>query len=332
MPKSKTLAIPDPFEPAPSSLAPLLATLDPQAVYITHIDRHPAWFKKRIFLVPLGLNVGIALLVLWRGYVATPMYWAILMSVLGNANETTIYWASTAWGGLVRQVGWRAAVFLMDWMLATVVAPWPYSFFAESPANPVSWRFSVGFRDAEVYVRQSRGWGADDLLGSAKAGAESPFFKTRILPAVDRRRLIEKTGYLLMDKNFDLDFAAMVTATQLVDTKRLDLDQLRTSVFVCLPDAKWLVWNCGKLDDDADTVAREKIILFKDSLTRMGKESLFFAWVELVQYESSAPGGFTPERQQQTVDKARRLFEKEGVDFDHFVNHIGGLKGLPGMD
>ncbi|KAF1978451.1 hypothetical protein BU23DRAFT_549890 [Bimuria novae-zelandiae CBS 107.79] len=348
-PKSKTTkraakataapAIPDPFEPAPSHLAPLLDYFDKSSVYITHVDNHPAWFKKRVFYVPLGLNVVIALLLLWRAYAAIPWYWTLTMSILGHENETTIHWSKTPLRKLVWSVAWRGSVFLFDWLLITVIGPWPWTFFFESPGNPVSWRYAIGFRDREVYVRESRGWGASDLLGQAegssgKTGSDNPFFKTRILPAVDPRRLMEKTGYMLMDKDFDLVFGAMVDATQLIDKKEVSVDDFRTSVFVWVgseTNGQWAVWPCGKLDEGSETEAREKIIFFKDRLTAMGKESLFFKWIELVQYESSAPGEFTYERQAATVEKAKVLFANEGVDLDAFIKDIGGLQGLPGM-
>lgn len=331
--------LPDPFEPATSTLAPLLDDFDKSCVYITHVDNHPAWFKKRVFYVPLGLNVTIALLLLCRAYAVLPWYWTVLMSVLGNENETTIHWSRTPWGKLLGNILWRAAVFMFDYLLIVVVGPWPWSFFFETPGNPILWRYYVGFRDKEVYVRESRGWGAKDLLGEAegssgKAGAESPFFKTRILPAVDRQRLTEKTGYLLMDKDFDLVFDAMVDATRLIDKKQASIDDFQTSVFVWVgreENGQWTVWPCGKLDEGSETEAREKIILFKDRLTAMGKESLFFKWIELVQYESSAAGEFTYERQAATVEKAKTLFANEGVDLDAFIKEIGGLQGMPGM-
>ncbi|KAF2241537.1 hypothetical protein BU26DRAFT_172599 [Trematosphaeria pertusa] len=333
-------AIPEPFEPASAALARFLSTFDKDNVYITHIDNHPAWFKRRIFFVPVGINVVIAALLLWRAYAASPFYWSLLMSLLGNRNETTIYYTETPWGKLIKSVVWRMLVFLFDWLLFRIVGPWPWSFFLESPGNPVTWRFTVGFRDEEVYVRQSRGWGAKDLLGEAegssgKAGGDSPFFKTRILPAVDMRRLREKTGYLLMDGDFDLDFGGMITATKLLDKKEITADLLRTSVFVWVGSeetGQWAVWNCWKLDEGSETEARQKIMLFKDRLTAMGKESLFFKWVELVQFESNAPGGFTYERQAATAEKAKTLFEEEGIDFDKFIRDIGGLGGMPGMD
>ncbi|KAF1959620.1 hypothetical protein CC80DRAFT_466580 [Byssothecium circinans] len=332
--------IPEPFEPAPSALEPLLSTFDIRSVYITHIDNHPADFKKRIFYVPVAINLALAAFLALRAYYASPLYWKLFLSILGNANDTTIYWASTPTGQLIKTVIWRMCIFSFDFMLFRIVGPWPWTFFLELPGNPVSWRWKIGFRDEEVYVRESRGWGAEDLLGAAegasgKAGSESPFFKTRILPAVDMHRLREKTGYMLMDKDFDLYFGGMIEATKLLDKKVVSIDELRTSVFVWVgsqEDGEWAVWNCGKLDESAETEARKKIILFKDRLTAMGKESLFFKWVELVQFESNAPGGFTYERQAATADKAKKMFEAEGVDFDTFIKDIGGLEGMPGLD
>lgn len=338
--KALPAAIPEPFETAPSALAPLLETFDKSSVYITHIDNHPSWFKRRIFFVPMGINVIIVLLLLWRAYAAYPLYSSLVMSLLGNHNETTIYYSTTPWGELIRKVLWRMSIFLFDWLLFRIVGPWPWTFFLETPGNPVSWRLITGFREEEVYVRQSRGWGAADLLGAAegssgKAGAESPFFKTRILPAIEQRRLREKTGYLLMDGDFDLDFGGMITATRLLDKREISADNLRTSVFVWVgteESGQWTVWTCWRLSEGSDTEARQKIMLFKDRLTALGKESLFFKWVELIQFESNAPGGFTYERQVATAEKVKKLFADEGIDFDEFFRDIGGLQGMPGME
>ncbi|KAF1947844.1 hypothetical protein EJ02DRAFT_6582 [Clathrospora elynae] len=336
--KTSTEPLPAPFTAAPDELNALLSTFDPTSVYITHVDPHPAWFKKRIFFVPVALNLGLVLLLLWRAYYILPHYWDILMSVLGNHNETTIYWVRTPWGSLIWKLVKRMTMFMIDFVLFRIVGPWPWSFFAEQPGNPVSWRWKLGFRDEEVYVRVSRGWGARDLLGategaSGKAGQESPFFKTRILPAVDKTRLKEKTGYLLMDGDFDLDFYGMVAATQLLDHKDITLDQLRKSVFVYVGDAEadngqWAVWDCAKLDEGSETEARDKVIQFKDKLTAMGKESLFFRWVELIQYESNAPGGFTLEKQVAAAEKVKKMFQDQGVDFEEFSKELDGMPGV----
>jgi hypothetical protein len=340
--KGPQTSIPEPFSSAPAELADLLATFSRDTVYITHIDTHPAWFKKRIFTVPVVLNLCIAFALLLRAWSITPHYWAILMSVFGNANATTIYWTKSTWGQLAWSIFTRMLSFLFDFMLFRIVGPWPWSFFLEMPGNPTWWRWTIGFRDEEVYVRQSRGWGAADLLGAAeggsgKGGQESPFFKTRILPALDPARLREKTGYLLMDGDFDLDFYGMMAATQLLDRKAIPAAALRKAVFVYVGDltsevenGEWAMWDCGQLDEGSETEARTKLLQFKDKLTAMGKESLFFKWVELIQYESSVPGGFTPERQVAAADKAKKMFEDAGVDFEKFSREIGGMDGLAG--
>ncbi|OAL00597.1 hypothetical protein IQ06DRAFT_146736 [Phaeosphaeriaceae sp. SRC1lsM3a] len=341
--KAPKTTIPEPFTAAPTELADLLSTFSRDTVYITHIDGHPAWFKKRIFSVPVILNSIISLALLWRAWYILPHYWAILLSVLGNANETTIYWVDTTWGVLLWSIFKRMLSFFIDFMLFRIVGPWPWSFFLEMPGNPIWWRWTIGFRDEEVYIRQSRGWGAEDLLGAAegstgKAGAESPFFKTRILPAVDPQRLREKTGYLLMDSDFDLDFYGMIAATQLLDRKTISPSILRRAVFVYVGDlaspienGQWAMWDCSDPEVDPETEARDKLMQFKDKLTAMGKESLFFKWVELIQYESNAPGGFTQQRQEEAAEKTKRMFEAEGVDWETFSAFVGGPGAMPGM-
>jgi hypothetical protein len=86
------------------------------------------------------------------------------------------------------------------------------------------------------------------------------------------------------------------------------------------------------LRSDANFHPQRKIVAFKDELTALGKESLFFRWIELVQFESSQPGGFGPERQKKTMIKAKQMFEDQSIDFDKFWAKIGGMQGMPGMD
>ncbi|KAH4230444.1 hypothetical protein HBI75_036210 [Parastagonospora nodorum] len=341
--KPSKSTIPSPFTPAPAELSSLLSTFSRDTVYITHIDTHPAWFKKRIFSVPVILNLAITLILALRAYYILPYYARIILSVMGNLNETTIYWTQETWGSMAWKVFKRMLSFMLDFLLFRIVGPWPWSFFLELPGNPVWWRWKVGFRDQEVVIRQSRGWGGQDLLGleegsSGKAGEDSPFFKTRILPALDEARLREKTGYLLMDADFDLDFYGMIAATQLVDRKTVTMDKLRKAVFVYVGDLKaevengqWAMWDCSEAEgEESETEARNKLMAFKDKLTAMGKESLFFKWVELVQFESNAPGGFTQEKQAETAEKTKKMFEAEGVDWEAFSTFIGG-GNMPGM-
>lgn len=71
------------------------------------------------------------------------------------------------------------------------------------------------------------------------------------------------------------------------------------------------------------------LITLQDRLAAMGKEGLFFRMIELVQYEGSTPGGFSPERQQATLEKVEKLFSDNGVDFRNLLNEMG--VELPGV-
>ena len=333
-----TTSIPPPFSVAPETLQPFLSTLDESKVYIAHIDTHPPAFKKQVFAVPVVLNLTITILLLWRASYAFPTYFGIVASAFGNQNAYTIDVAHTPRGALLWLIAGRAAMFLLDWALARIIIPWPLTFFLEQPDNPASWRWKTGFRPREIYVRVSRRWGVDELVGpdARKKGADSPYWATRVMPAIERRYVREKTGYLMMDRNWDLDFGAMVAATRAADEGRVELGCFQKSVW-CYggPQVGWLAWEVWKLDVEQGAEqeeARKKIVAFKDRLTTMGKENLFFRWIEIVQYESSREGGFTEQRQAEAVKQARELFQKQGVDFDEFVGEIGGKEGLPGIE
>ena len=331
---------PPPFTTAPPSLAPFLENLDPAHVYITHIDTFPASFKKRIFTVPVILNLSIALLLSWRLYHAIPSYLALSATVIGYATPATVDTTRYTTNALLWIVAKRTLTMLFDFLLAKFIAPWPVTFFLEQPANPTLWRRRIGFRDAEIVVRESRNWGAEDLVqGSAsKRGEESPFFKTRVLPAIDRHFVREKTGYLMMDRSWDLDFYAMVVATELVDAGTVEMREFGKSVFVHDEGSGgWLCWQVWKLDVENGGVVgeeenRKKIVVLKDRLTALGKEGLFFRWIEIVQYESGKEGEFTPKRQRETLEKVKEAFEEQGVDFEELIKDVGGLEGTPGME
>ena len=235
-------------------------------------------------------------------------------------------------------------MFLLDWALVRFALPWPVTFLLERPENPVSWRWKCGFREREVYVRVSRNWGVEELVGDGRKGKggkdgeemQSVCWQEKVMPAVERAYVRSKTGYMMMDQNWDLDFGAMVTAMKSIDSGKVDSDQFEKSV-LCYggPEIGWLVWEVWKLDEEQSVdqeEARKNIVAFKDRLTAMGKESLFFRWIEIVQYESSQPGGFTNARQTAAVNQARELFQGQGIDFDEFVGDIGGKEGLPGME
>ncbi|QIW94796.1 hypothetical protein AMS68_000314 [Peltaster fructicola] len=220
--RKQTFAIPSPFQPASCNLKPLLEQCDPTKVYLFHIDRSHADYKRNIFLVPVLLNGTIGLLLLWRIYAAAPTYWAMILSMIGAQSSANVDITTSTRKQQILLVLRRAALIFLDFLLLRLVGPWPITFFFERPSNPVTWRFKLGFQAQEVIARVSRGWGAEDLLSGTKKGGESPFFKTRINTAVDKETMA-KTGYLMMDRSWDLDFQLMLDAHTLL--KRKDLTQ-----------------------------------------------------------------------------------------------------------
>ena len=320
-------AIPTPFEKAPASIQPLLGQLDPSKVYITHIDRHLTEYKKQIFLMPVLINTLVAALLAWRIYVAAPQYLALAQAFLGYASSATVDTASTTRSEQVWMILRRTGMMLMDFLLFRFIGVWPLTFFLEQPANPVTWRWKIGFQAQEVIVRVSRNWSNEDLMRGVKQGEENPFFKTRVLPAIAREQM-KKTGYLMMDGSWDLDFPVMLDAHTLLNDHKFTPEDLDKLVLTFQDANGWLAWR-WETGSDVIEERRKKIVLLKEVLTKMGKESLFWKWMEIVEDERDTDGGFTAARQKRVAERVQREFEKNGVDFEEIMNSIGGLEEMP---
>jgi len=342
------VGIPPPFAKASDRLQPFLDLLNPERVYIVHLDKLAWDFKRQIFAVPVLMNILIVVGLLWRWYTIIPHYLELTLILTKNHNPAltgiTATFAEKAWLTLR-----RALMFVIDFILISVIMPWPISFFLEQPANPVKWRRKVRFQDVEIIVRESRRWGNAELLGGAKKGEESPYFKARVIPAVERRLLQEKTGYSMMGKDWDLDFADMINAAELVNRKDLTYNDFEATVLVYDKDLGWLSWVVYQSEDANDEADRAKLVAFKVStmmmvrgmtianmkqnrLIMMGKENLFFRWIEIVQYEVSRPGGLARSRHNEVVEKAREVFTAQGIEFDDFVDSVGGIAAFPGLE
>ncbi|KAL2260569.1 hypothetical protein VTK26DRAFT_5364 [Humicola hyalothermophila] len=333
---------PHPFKLAPVALEPFTSTLSPRHVYITHIDSRPASFKRRIFLVPVAMNLVIVALFVLRARHILPWYWALLASALGRANETTVDVAGSSYGSLAAVVGRRALTFMLDFVLAVFVWPWPYEFVtgagADGRGSPVRWRWNVGFRDREVYVRRSReSWdkeleGKDvcDAVGKDGRDARDTLL-AKVTAATAPMMLAQKTGYLTMDGEWDLDWTGMVTATRLADKKEIALEAFGTVVLVHHDRFGWLTVDLGLGGNAEQEERRRQVMMFRDALTALGKEDLFFRWVEMIQFETTQPGGFTREKQVAAAQKIRDLFKENGVDFDQLWKETVGTDGLAGM-
>lgn len=326
LPSNPQNQIPTPFTKAPAVLEPLLDQFDQSKVYIVHIDRHPPDYKKTIFTIPVLLNSAIAVLLAWRAWTAAPTYLAILQTFMGYESPETVDVDHTTRSEQFWILGKRVLMFLLDFLLVRFLGVWPLTFFFEQPANPVTWRWRLGIKKEEVIVRVSRHWGTADLMEGVKQGEENAFFKTRILPSIDKVYM-RKTGYLMMSGSWDLDFESMLDAHTLVEQygkmQYRDLDHLVIAHMEGIHG--WVVWR-WEAETDVIEHRRKKVVQFKNSLTKMGKESLFWKWTEIVEDERDRDGGFSVEGQKKVAKRVQEEFAKEGVDFDGVVASIGGLE------
>ncbi|KAA8646264.1 hypothetical protein EYZ11_000598 [Aspergillus tanneri] len=318
-----------PFTKASASLQPFLETLFPEEVYLIHIDNTPRETKQQAFNAPVLINVVITMVLAFRLYMVRSMYPAMLATLAGLTSSMTVDTTALSWGELTLIVLSRTANVMLDYFLVTIFLSWPIRFIQ----GPVMWRRSLGFRGREVIVRRSRP-SLSEGLERNRWIREDEATRDKIVAAVTPDR-IKKTGYLLVDADWDLDYNAMIKAHELVDRTRKDdgvpLEEFRTAVLVNTDSDGWLIWHVGDEDTAegrARSAQRDQILAFKDKLTAMGKEDLFFRWVELIQYESTRPGGFTLERQKSAMIQAKQLFEDEGVDFARFWQEVGGMEGF----
>ena len=350
---TSALDIPEPWIRAPSSLDPFLANLPPDHVYITSIDKHDKAFKRRLFIVPLLLNIFLTILIAYRIYTSIPTYGGIFLSLLGYESPQKLDVRGLPRSEALAHWVRRAGMFLGDFILLRVVGLWPVEFFlgrglfkGNEEAGPVSWRRAVSFRDTEVVIRRSRRWDQDifhkesmsregtqnvveDVLRQGEGGQ---IFQERILPAVNAVFLQRKTGYQMLDKSWDLYFSGMIEAHALVDDKALDIGSFKTTVLVHTERWAWLAWEVwrGQEHDETSESSRQ-LQRIKDTLTKMGKENLFFRIIEVIQAETSIPGPFTSARREKAITKIRAEFEDQRVDFDDFLNAIGGMESMPGL-
>ncbi|KAE8152690.1 hypothetical protein BDV25DRAFT_57422 [Aspergillus avenaceus] len=328
-PSSQSGPLP-PFTKAPASLQPFLEPLSPQEVYLVHIDTSPVDIKKQTFIAPVVLNVVITAILAFRAYTVRNVYPALLATLIGLSSSTTVDTSAMTWSEMGAMILRRTGTIMVDYFLVTIFLSWPIGFVR----GPVMWRYKIGFKEREVVVRRSQP-ALTEGLERNRWIREDEAMRDKIVAAVTPDRLL-KTGYLLVDADWNLDYKAMIKAHELVDRAKkhddgIPLDEFRTAVIVNTDSDGWLIWHVEDEDTPegrARSGQRDQILAFKDKLTAMGKEDLFFRWAELIQYESTRPGGFTLERQQSAMLQAKKMFEDENVDFARFWQEVGGLDGF----
>lgn len=260
----------------------------------------------------------------------------ILLATLGFDNSANVDIGETDWATLVEIGASRTGMFFIDFALARFVAVWPMDFFWGSPLGPMRWRWAIGFREREVVIRRSRRWGEsvvgvdEEVVGDGELGRKT--FEKRVVPGLDVVWVRGRTGMAMLDNNWDLWFRGMVDAHALVDNGRIGMiDFQGRTVAVHTEERGWLCW---KIVEEEGGEAREKLQRVKGKLDVMGKEGLFWKWVELVQFETEGREMLTGRSsgRENVVSRGKALFEEEGVDFDEFWRDVGGLEGMPGLD
>lgn len=317
-------SLPTPFKPPPDVLQPFIEGLSEDHVYITHVDSKPASFKRKIFLVPVAMNLAVCFVFLWRMRYIAPWYWKIVQSGFGWPNDMTFAVASSSWKDFAWEVLKRGITMFIDFVLFVFVWPWPVEFaMGQAHGNPVLWRYSVGFRDKEIYVRRSRDWdrAVDDIF---RDGESNKMLFAHISKATSPMRQEQKTGYLLMDGQWNLDWAAMIHAHEMVDGKVAALDAFKNVVLVHHKDFGWMCYDLKASIAADEDEKRRKVFAFRNALAEIGKEDVFYRWVEMVQFDATQPGGFGPEQQEATAKKIRDLFEKANVNFDELWQEAVG--------
>ena len=322
-----------PFSKAPEYLKPVLEPLSPKEVYLVHIDTSPEELKRQSFVVPVFINVVITSIIVARVYFGLYVYPGMMAAVVGLTSSMSVDTTTLTSAEMALVILRRLLTVVIDYSLLSLFLAWPIRFIL----GPVKWRRAIGFLPSEIIVRRSQSSISKNLVRNRWI-REDEAVRDKIVAQVTPERL-QKTGYLLVDADWDLDYGAMIRAHELVARPRKDggvsFDEFRTAVLVNTDADGWLIWRVDDEDSAAgkeESAQRDQILAFKDKLTDMGKEDLFFRWVEIIQYESTQPGGFTPERQRSAMVQAKQLFEKENVDFSRFWREVGGMEGLPGLE
>ena len=317
-----------------------------------------------------------------RLYYAYPTYFTLLGQVLGvpmgpgsegDAGKNIIVaegegYAGDAkkWGGGfigegVETVLYRMFIFFFDFVLVRVVGEWAWRFFVR---GPLWWRLQVGFLDErnEIIIRRSRRWDENPNLGvqegkewwirsqgekshgEGKEGEDEE--KERavevIRDAVDTQWLEKKSGMVMANWEWDIDYTAMITAQSLLSapssssstttstentpkTLQQAIQSHGPLVIAYSSQNGWQVHHPSLHQQWNQDPPQNRIQALKNELTRLGHESLFFRWVELMQYESSTHGDkFSREM---AVEASKRCFEEKGVGWEEVVGKVGGGDG-----
>lgn len=335
-----TTTPPEPFRRLPVSVQPLASTLPTDHIYLVHLDRTPVDVKRRLFGVPILLNLAITLGLCLRIYHAAPVYLQQIITVFGYDTPYKVDTNVRPFSELLSITTTRFLLLTFDFALFRLLGSWPKEFVFGSKSSrsvgPVGWRQKVWFREIEVVVRKGRIWDMPLLVGNDDTDKtwstqDELTIKFKIEPAMQPAST-GKSALMLLDKNYDLDYKGMIDAHRMINDGRLKIEDL-DGIALVFYQKQWLMWKVREDEEMPimDPVQENTLQKFKKKLTDLGQEDVFFRWIEIVQYETSQPGGFTESRQTEAMRELKKLLTDRRVDYATFWEDIGGQKGLPGF-
>lgn len=322
----------DPFQVVLPELERICDILDKDKIYISHIDETPIDLKRRVFMVPVWMNAFFALGLLVRLYYAIPFYCSFIISYFGRQGDPWIEADKLQWLEFMSLVISRLAIVAFDMFLSTKVISWPVAFCFGAPASPVNWRMAVGFQEKEIIIRRSRSFHED--FKSSRTTNDLLTVKIFATEALDNQS-IQKTAYtMIADKRWDLDFAAMIEAHEvLAKSKGLSISWLDRKVLAHNSrDDRWQIWHLDGKSQEMPLPEHDNVARLEKYLRQKRRETLFYRYIELVQYETSLSDANTHKRRHAMIQQLEEEFAKAQLNFKTVVEDIGGLQNMPGFE
>ena len=335
--------IPKPYKPVPAQLQPFVSTLPKEHFYLVHVDRTSTSAKKQAFRVPVILNLIILTGMCLRLYYAAPIYLSLLITVFKYDTSYAIDPSIADTKDIMTTVFNRTMLFATDYAIFWLLGSWPRSFVAGDAANrfvgPLSWRWAVGVQAEEFIVRRSKAWGEEISRGNGDGErdwgtGEEMTISLKVQHAM-RKQYISRTGLALLDKDWSLDYKAMNDAHRFMADGRVAMEDLENIVLVYW-QKQWLVWHYYPKDTPArdESLDDPKVHYFRQKLTELGCEDVFYRYIEIVQFESNQPGGISDGGRTQIMKDLREMMFAKGVspeDEALFIMDIGGSRRMPGL-
>src|SRR6202012_2493169 len=170
-----------------------------------------------------------------------PVYLQQLITIFGYDTAYKVDTATAGVGDLMSATTSRTLLLMIDYTLFVLIGSWPKEFVFGSRllrfTGPLQWRRTLGFKDTEIIVRRGRKWDTPLLTADTPDQVktwkvdEELTIKVKVDPAM-RPAYLAKTGYLLLDKDWDLDFKAMLDAHRLAEKGTIQLQDLENLALV----------------------------------------------------------------------------------------------------